>query len=70
MCEVIKAKDGVSIRESRGRSVSFVLEKSGNILVCTPSGTAGMVRKIVRMTRDETREVARSILDMLGDQDQ
>lgn len=70
-CAFTRVPDAVILRDWRERLLTFhTVEDTGTVLVMVPSGKPGVIRKIAELSRDDARELARSILDMLGEQDQ
>ena len=60
----------VSVGTLRQKNALTFYMVNGKVLVFRPAGTPGKVQKIAEVSRDEAREMARNILDMLGEQDQ
>jgi len=43
---------------------------TGEVLVAVPSGRAGLVRRLVQLSREDARNLARGILSLVGEDDQ
>jgi hypothetical protein len=59
------------VSDERKRRMSISLDAAtGEVLVAVPSGKAGLVRRLVQLNREDARNLARGVLDLVGEDDQ
>lgn len=62
---------GLVVSDERKRRMSISLDAAtGEVLVAVPSGKVGFVRRLVQLNREDARNLARGVLDLVGEDDQ
>lgn len=62
---------GLVVSDEQKRRMSVSLDgATGEVLVAVPSGRAGLVRRLVQLSREDARNLARGILSLVGEDDQ
>lgn len=54
------------LEDPSGKVLNLVLSESGEVLVTVPSGTPGRLKVIARISRDDAREFAKGVIELVG----
>jgi len=69
MIEINKTKGYLFVEDDSSRTVGVMITGTGDVLLTRPSGTPGRVTSFLKIDRETARELARGILELVGEED-
>jgi len=62
---------GLVVSDEQKRRMSISLDAAtGEVLVAIPTGKPGLIRRLVQLSREDALNLARGVLDLVGEDDQ